>query len=166
MNLWDKFWSFIEEALQGDYKKPMDTQQAATTTNPDVLAPDWSTPEHVKHNVRVLCDLAGMSVTDKNILCAVVEGESGFYNTAINHNKNSKGEITSTDWGICQINDRYHIGQGNDFPSVQYVLDNPEKVVDWMIKMYQTGHINWWCAYDNGRYKQFLPVYNSLAHSN
>jgi hypothetical protein len=116
----------------------------------------WDTPENAKHSVRLICDDQGLTLEQKNLVCAVIMAESGFYNTAKNFNKNSKGETTSTDWGICQINDRYHIGAGNTFPSVEYVLGNPDKVVLWMIKMYKQGHLNWWCAYANGSYKKYL----------
>ena len=117
----------------------------------------WDTHDNAKHSARVIMDTFGLTWDEKDLLCAVIEGESSFLNTAKNFNRNSKGQMTSTDWGICQINDRYHIGQGNDFPSVQYVLDNPSEVVAWMCKMYKAGHLNWWCAYANGYYKKFLP---------
>ena len=128
---------------------------------------DFSTPHNAYHSTRVLCDQMGLSLDHcvdvdgemyqpKDIICATIWGESEFDNSSKNINRNSKGVATSTDWGICQINDRYHIGIGNDFPSIQYVLDNPGKCVEWMIKMYQAGHIDWWCAHQNGWYKHFL----------
>ena len=116
----------------------------------------WDTPENAKHSVRVICDNMGLSLADKNLICAVIMGESEFYNTAKNENKNSQGIVTSTDWGICQINDRFHIGKGKDFPSVQYVLDNPDKAVEFMIKMFKAGKLSMWCAYSNGSYKKYM----------
>lgn len=116
----------------------------------------WDTPENTRHSVRVICDEEGLMVHQKNLICAVIQGESGFLNTAINHNRNAKGETTSTDWGICQVNDYWHIGKGKTFPSVEYVLQNPDKVVRWMIKCYRAGHLNWWIAYKNGSYKKYL----------
>ena len=136
------------------------------TINPDILYPDWSDPIQARHNVRALCDLAGMAVADKNVLAAVVEAESGFLNyyisgpkigqPVLNRNLRADGSLSSTDWGICQINDRYHIGPGKDFPSVQYVLENPQAAVEWMIKMYQAGQIDMWCAFTNGSYLRWL----------
>lgn len=116
----------------------------------------WDTPAHARHSVRVICDEEGMTVTEKNLICAVVMAESGFKNNAKCLNKNKEGVVTSTDWGICQINDFYHIGKGLTFSSVQYVLDNPDKAIRWMIKMYRLSHLDWWIAYKNGSYKKYL----------
>lgn len=116
----------------------------------------WDTPEQARHSVRVICDEEGLSVKAKNIVCAVIGAESGWKNTAKNENKNRKGIVISTDWGICQINDHYHVGDGLAFKSVQYILDNPEMCVRWMCKMYKAGLIKLWCAYTNGSYKKFL----------
>lgn len=117
---------------------------------------EWDTPEKARHSVRVICDEEGLTVAEKNLICAVIMAESAFKNTARCDNRNAAGVITSSDYGICQINTRYHIGKGLSFPSVQYVLENPDKVVRWMIKMYRMGHLNWWVAYVNGSYKKFL----------
>ena len=129
----------------------------------------WDTPAHAYHSVRVLCDQMGLSLEHcvnvdgvmyqpKDIICATIWGESEFINSydVTNENVNSKGLIVSRDYGICQINDKYHIGEGLDFPSVDYVLNNPDKAVIWMINRYLEGHINWWCCYKFGRYKLFL----------
>jgi len=125
---------------------------------PEPIVPKylWDTPENTRHSVRVICDESGLTVQEKNLICAVIKAESGFYNTAVNYNKNSKGVVTSTDWGICQINDRFHIGKGKTFPTVDYVLQNPDKVVRWMIEMYRKGNLSWWCAFTNGSYKKYL----------
>lgn len=122
----------------------------------------WDTPEHARHSVRVMCDNAGLSVSDKNILCAVLGAESGWMNyrpdgtPVTNKNLREDGTLSSTDWGLCQINDKYHIGPKSTFPSVEYVMARPDRVVAWMIKMYKQGHINWWCAFTNGSYKKYL----------
>ena len=152
------------EELGGDKNTviitPM-TQPAPTPTNPDVLLP-WGNAADNRHNVRVLCDLAGMAFSDKDILCAVVGGESGWLNyyadgkPVIHQNLNKDGSLSSTDWGICQINDYWHIGAGKDFPTVEYVLENPEAVVNWMIGMYKAGNIKDWDAYLSGNYKKYL----------
>lgn len=128
---------------------------APVVPNPDILAPDWDTQQHAYHNVRVLCDLAGLTFEQKNIICACIYQESRF-KIGIKHANVSNGVVESTDYGICQINDYYHIGAGKDFPSAEYVLDNPDKAVAWMIQMYQRGSIGQWVSYSSGAYRQWL----------
>lgn len=145
-------------------------EPAIVPASPVVIAPDilqWDTPKHAYHSTRVLCDNAGLTLEKtvlvdgilympKDIICATIMGESEFNNKALNNNKNSQGVITSVDYGICQINSRYHIGAKLDFPSVQFVLENPDKAVQFMISMYKAGQIDMWCAHKNGWYKHFL----------
>jgi hypothetical protein len=117
----------------------------------DVAVPlDFSTPPRAFKSTRILCDEFGLSYDEKNLICAVIFHESGFNNKATNKNPNS------TDWGICQINDKWHIGPLKTFPSIQYVLDNPEKIVRWMIKQYKAGNLEWWIAYKSGAYLAHL----------
>ncbi len=125
--------------------------------NPDVLT-TWDTPANCEHNVRVLCDFNFLTPQDKDIIQACVHQESNFNNKAINHNRNWLGKIISTDWGICQINDFYHIGPGKDFPNVQYVLDNPDKAVIYMINMFKIGHLDLWVSYSSGAYRKYLKL--------
>lgn len=128
-----------------DIKTPVEPILSST-------AYDFSTQKSSYHSVRVICDEEGLNLAQKNEICATIMGESQFYNDVVNKNKNSK------DWGICQINDRFHIGKNLEFPSVEYVVNNPEKVVRWMIKMYKAGFIDWWCAHSNGSYKRYLST--------
>lgn len=116
----------------------------------------WDTRDHARYNVRVLCDKAGLSVMEKNILCACIHQESNFNNNAVCRNRDKDGNIMSSDWGIVQINDHYHIGAGKDFPSVEYVVANPDKAVQWMIDMYKKGQLKMWVSYSSGAYKQWL----------
>lgn len=116
----------------------------------------WDTQKHSYHSVRVICDEMGLSHENKNLICSVVMGESQFYNDVTNRNKNAKGEVTSTDWGIVQCNDYWHIGKNKTFPSVEWVLANPEEMVRWMIKMYRAGRLDMWCAFSNKSYAQWL----------
>lgn len=121
------------------------------------LYDDWNTQAHAYHNTRVLCDRAGLSLDHKNVLSACIWQESTFKNTALNRNRDSAGNVLSSDWGIAQVNDHYHIGAGKDFPSVQYVLDNPEAVIDWMIGIYKrTDGLSPWVSYSSGAYLHWL----------
>ena len=120
----------------------------------------WDTPAKARHSVRVICDEEGLSVDDKNILCAVVGAESGWDNSKINRNTNG-----STDWGLCQFNDgppgvspdkKWWIGTGRDFANVSDVVNNPERAVRVMIREMKKGRISDWTAYKNKSYLNFL----------
>jgi len=146
------------EITSTDPKTPEVLPDTITSTNtpPSPVQSLWDTPEHAKHSVRVICDEVGLTFYEKNLICAVIMGESGFNNAVINRNKNSKGVVTSSDWGLVQCNDHWWIGEGKKFPSVEYVINNPEVMVRWMIECYRAGHLNYWCAYSNNSYKAFL----------
>lgn len=122
---------------------------------------DWSIPVMAHHNVRVICDQEGLDYGQKQILAACVMQESGFNIHATNKNmgRDSFGHpiILSEDWGIVQINDHWHIGPGKDFPSPQYVIDNPEACVRYMCRYYKShGDLMAWSSYKFGAYKKFL----------
>jgi hypothetical protein len=116
----------------------------------------WGTPKEARHSFRVICDEQGLSVKDKNLLCAVATAESGFNVKATNQNKDKAGKVLSTDYGIVQINDYWWIGKGKYFASVDEVLNKPEKSVLFMIAQFRAGHIGYWCAFTNSSYKKFL----------
>lgn len=144
----------------------------ATTNPPDLLLPDWHIVPAAHHNVRALCDLTGVSAmtlviqgqawSGKAVLSACVMQESGFMNwepdgTPVkgeNWGMNKEtGErfLESTDWGIVQINDLYHIGHGKDFESVDFVVNNPEIAVRFMCNYLRRNmHLNAWCSFDKG----------------
>lgn len=125
-------------------------------------------------STRMICDELGVSLARnvmvngkayqaKDIICACIMQESGFLNRKKDgspvkyENKDADtGEVWSTDWGIVQINDYWNIGKGKPFPSVQYVLDHPERCVRWMVQMYLAGKLNLWSSYKGGHYKQWL----------
>lgn len=111
----------------------------------------WDTPQHCWHSVRVLCDQAGLTYDQKNLICACIFQESRFNNKAVGKNAGS------TDWGIVQVNDYWHIGKGKTFPTVDYVIANPELMVRWMIGMYKVGKLNLWSSYAKGAHRQWLP---------
>lgn len=131
-------------------------------SNIDTLT-TWNTPDNCRHNVRVLCDLSGLSLYDKNVITACVHEESDFMNyksdgTPVkNENLNKDGSLSSTDWGIVEINDHYHIGPGKDFPSVDFVLANPQKCVQFMIDMFKAGKLALWSSYKTGAYLKYMP---------
>jgi len=116
---------------------------------------DFSTPKAAYHSTRVICDEVGLTLKQKNILCACVFQESRFDNRAVGKNKNS------TDWGLVQVNDTkgWHIGPGLRFPSVQYVLDHPGECVRWMAQVYKTtGALTPWASFTSGAFRQWLGI--------
>lgn len=135
----------------------------------------FDTPQNAEHSVRLICDAEALTWDQKNEVTGTIWGESRFKNfkedgtpvVHLNYEQRIDGTfildehgnkiLSSTDYGLCQINDRYHIGVGKDFPSVDYVMQNPRKVVEWMITMYKAGKINLWDAHLNGSYKEYVP---------
>lgn len=122
----------------------------------------WDTPETARHSIRVLCDSMGLTWNEKEIITACIYQESGFMNRykdgspVKNENKNKAGKVTSTDWGIVQVNDYYNIGSGKYWSSVDQVMNNPEKAVRWMITNYKQGKLSLWSSYKTGAYKKWL----------
>jgi len=115
---------------------------------------NWLTPSAARHSVRVICDEEGLTVAQKNLISSVINCESGYRFNATNENKKD-GKVLSTDWGICQINDYWHIGKGKTFPSAEYVVNHPEECVRWMISKFKEGHLNLWVCYSSGLCNQF-----------
>lgn len=135
-------------------KPPTPTPQPRAVLNPS--APyDWSTPQAARHSCRVIADEEGLTVEQKNLMSQTLHCESGYNNKATHPNLNTKGFVTSTDYGIAQINDHWHIGEGKTFPSVEYVKENPEKVIRWMCKMVKAGKLNLWVCYSSKLYLKY-----------
>lgn len=170
-----KIESFCKSLLEGDYKESMVSQSMPqtpvvplvptpsqiATPNIDTLHP-WSSPKENYHNTRVLCDLAGLTIEEKNLICACIYQESEFKNTAVCHNKDALGVITSSDWGICQINDHYQVGFAKPFSSIADIVDNPTKTVSFMISMFKNGELKLWVSYSSGAYKRWLEPSSAM----
>lgn len=133
---------------------------AECVVTPTPVKLDWKDKLAVRHSIRVMCDEAGLSVKDKNIICACIQQESGFDPRAIGK-KNKDG---TTDYGLCQFNTGQHpitkkfywIGPGADFKDIEEVLSDPEKNVRVMIREFKKGHIGWWASFSTGAYKKYL----------
>lgn len=155
-------WDNIRDILILIFERQIEpTTMSDMPTQPKVLDPDilldWSFIESAHHNVRATCDLMGLSWNQKQVLTACVKVESGFDIRAIHRNKNEMGQVWSTDYGIVQINDYFHIGVGKDFSSVEYVLNNPAACVKYMCEYYKKhGHLNAWASFTSGAYKAVL----------
>lgn len=125
----------------------------------DTLLP-WNTTSSLSHenyhNVRVLCDLEGLSFDMKNRLTATVWGESEFNTHAlcVNHKTLLDGTVivASEDNGIAQWNTHYH---GTEITPDQAV-NNPEMAIRLMCKYFLNGQEKQWVARSSGRYLQFM----------
>jgi hypothetical protein len=148
----EKLILLIEEIFGGE--KYIEDSPVVVPPPEPVLT--FDTQHNAYHATRVLCDAAGLTLEEKNLICACIFQESRFKNTAKGVNRGPNGEVLSTDWGLCQINDYYHIGKNKDFPSVDYVLQNPDKVVQWMISMYKHGLLKQWVSYSSKAYLKWL----------
>ena len=119
---------------------------------------DWSSPENVRHSIRVMCDAAGMGYVDKNTLTACVYQESEFNPRAIGK-PNSNG---TQDFGLAQYNNGsingipLWIGPGAAFASTDEVLNNPAKNIRIMILQFKSGHRILWSSYKTGAYIQWM----------
>lgn len=161
MSLWESLirdfsWLLTLLAIK---KPPVPTPPTIPPTPPQSVTPPtppivpkylWDTPDDIRHSIRVICDEEGLTVAQKNDMCATIKCESNFDLEA----KHVNGK--TTDWGLCQINDYYHIGVGKDFPSVDYVLNNPEAVVRWMARLWKNGRGILWVCYSKGYYKNYM----------
>ena len=149
------FDTFLEELFHGYTLTTMNEEPTPTVENPDILLP-WEGEENCRHNVRVICDLEGLLFAEKNALSQTVHCESN-YNPACVHENIVNGKVSSTDFGIAQINDFWHIGTGKDFPSSQYVLENPEACIRWMCKQWLAGNSNAWVCHLKSLYLNYTP---------
>lgn len=174
MNLkfWQWDWSWIDEMFGGDKmipvtvilpSMPQTTPTLSVEPNPDVLT-TWDTQKNNYHNARVLCDLSFLTVEEKNLICACLYQESELYNYLPNgqpvthQNKSVNGVLLSTDWGIAQINDYWHVEKYPDFSSSTDIMANPQKAVQFMIDAYKNGGLNQWVSYSSGAYQKWLST--------
>ncbi len=146
-------WSRPEDIKSNSMNQEPITPPITIAPNPDILVV-WDTKENCRHNVRVIADFEGLTLNQKNFLSMTVHCESN-YNPKCVHPNVVNGKTTSTDYGIAQINDFYHIGPGKDFPSVDFVLNNPEACMRWMARNFKNGHASLWVCASKGLYTQY-----------
>ncbi len=160
----DLIWSSLKKNPESEMEnkseamdEPIKDETAEIAPETPQISPyEWSDREKARHSCRVVMDEFNLSKIQKDILCAIIEAESGFDPKATHKNFNKNGILASTDWGICQINDFYWIGKGKYFASIGEVLNFPEKSVRFMCERFRAGQLSLWTAYKNGNYKRYL----------
>lgn len=100
-----------------------------------------------------VCYDAGWRGKDLIDAVALMCAESARYERAYHQNLDELGNLTSTDWGLFQINDKWH--PDFELPEGLNALYN----VRYAHKMWKANgkNFNAWAAYVSGAYKQFLP---------
>lgn len=155
LNLLETLLKFCQTTLELLFKKkisnPINTMPEPTPIQ-EVPKYDFSYPKAIRHSIRVICDEEGMSLEQKNTMCATIQAESGFILTAKNFNKDKNGKVLSTDWGLCQWNDYYH---GKEITPDESI-NNPEKAIRLMCQYWKRGQRDLWIAYKNGSYKKYI----------
>lgn len=128
-------------------------------TVPESEVLKWSTPKEAFHSTRVIADEMGLTLVQKNVLCACLFQESRFDNNAVCLNRDKSGRVWSRDISLVQVNTYFHIGPGKEFPSEDYVLSHPEACVRWMAGILKrTGGLAPWVSWSSGAYRRWLST--------
>jgi len=126
---------------------------------PDKPVCDFSTPEKARLSTIRICAEKGLNQTQTETICGVIACESGFNINAKNENKDKNGKVLSTDFGICQYNDYYYIGENKPIPSIDVALHDPEFCVKIMIDIYlgkiSGRRIKDWVCFSSGKYTYY-----------
>lgn len=143
------WWQYVQSLARSFYKSWLPYSYGASVML-------WDTPAHIRRNVRVMCDEAGLSWATKNVICSIIRQESNWDPKAIN-TKNVNG---TTDMGLLQINNHvgYWIGAGLYFASTDEVLNNPQKSVEFIIMQAKAGNLKFWSSYKFNQYQKWLLV--------
>lgn len=126
---------------------PPETPKIAPVEPPKYL---WDNPTNVRHSVRVICDEEGLTIGEKNVICACIHQESQFDTKAKNKNKDG-----SWDLGLCQYNSYWYVEKAKLITEDQ-AMNDPEFCVRLMIKRYRQGFLRDWVSYKSGAYKKYL----------
>ncbi len=106
---------------------------------------EWDTPAKARHSFRVICDEEGVALKDKNLLCQVLDCESGFNVHTVHKNNDPR---KTTDYGIAQFNDYWYL----HLISPEDALSDPEKACRFFIRQFKAGRLKDWVCYSSGMY--------------
>ena len=162
MNFWQKILDWLDNFLAIDqtiippvfdsHTNDTPLPKAPQTSNSSPTATITPTIETIPQMVLRVCKSQNLTQQQTNDVYNTIRCESGF-NPKCVHPNLVKGKVSTTDYGICQVNDYWHIGASKDFPSVDFVMNNPEACVVWMCKMCKAGKLNLWVCYSGGYFK-------------
>lgn len=162
LELWKKVVALISQAPVENSENLIQPDESLPPPAPPLPIPPkylWGTTGEVRHSIRVMCDEAGLSYTNKNIITAVIQAESQFNPRAVSPINNNG----TRDWGLCQFNDGknylgvpFWIGGSAEFKNTDEVLNDPEKNVRIIIREFKRGNLKWWKAYSSGAYRKYL----------
>ena len=96
--------------------------------------------------------ILGSEITEEFL--ATIWGESGFNQWCENQNKNSKGEVVSTDFGIAQLNDYWYLKPLG--MTGEEAIADPQRCLTVMATAFKNGRADDWCAHKNGGYLKFM----------
>lgn len=171
-NLLTAIWNFIKDLVRSPVISN-EEKSAVLQTVYDAVETLQTPPKPVKHDTAwcggpleerlkmydlavSICKEQGMGAMTQDVL-ATIYGESGFNQWC----ENTSNKDGTADYGICQFNtgtnskgQAYWIGKGGAFPSVEFVLNNPENCIREMCRQFKQGNQNYWVAY-KGRAKFF-----------
>lgn len=111
----------------------------------------WDTKANIRHSIRLICDELELTLIEKNIICAVIQAESGFNLKVERYNTDARKSI---DYGLCQYNSYWYISGG--LITKDQALNDPEFCVRLMTRRYRLGFLKDWVAYSTGLYKKYL----------
>lgn len=99
-----------------------------------------------------LCYYAGFRARELTVAVALMTAESGRYTGAWHENLDDFGNVTSTDWGLFQINDRWH-------PTFNMAKRfDPIYNTQYAYSMSSGKHFIPWMAYVNKAHVKYLPM--------
>lgn len=117
-------------------------------------------PETLQAMARRVCKEVGLTTEMTRHLMATIHGESGWNPKARGRNYDKKTKkLLSTDWGLCQLNDKWYVGPKCEIKTPEEAIANPEKCVRVMAKAWKKGRAVDWRAYKYKSYLSFIHLY-------
>ena len=159
--------NILESLMNGSTPKTTIKTTVNPTTPNYVPSVKWGQyPQNLKDSLQTeglrICQDLKMTQAQIVDLFSTIDCESG-WNPDCVHRNLVDGKVSTTDYGLCQVNDYWHIGTGKSFPTSQYVLENPLECLKWMAKEFIDGNQHLWVCYLRGMYKDYIPKVEEIV---